>query len=132
MLRRCNDKNASQFKYYGGRGIKVCDRWNSFENFYADMGEKPDGLTIERIDNDGNYCPQNCKWATKEEQMRNRRNTLFVTYNDKTKTLKEWAKDLGIKYSILWKRLYVHCMPIKKALTMPVRIRKEQAFEGKI
>jgi len=73
MKSRCNDPNNSSYKYYGGRGIKVCERWHKFENFYADMGERPKGMTLDRINNDGDYEPRNCKWATYKEQRANSR-----------------------------------------------------------
>lgn len=73
MRQRCNNPKATGYANYGGRGIRVCARWNSFENFYADMGEPPIGAQLDRIDNDGNYEPGNCQWATKSQQMKNRR-----------------------------------------------------------
>lgn len=78
MIRRCWDKNMSTYKYYGGRGIKVCDRWLQFENFFADMGIAPDGHSLDRIDPNGNYEPSNCRWATILEQAHNKRKPVKV------------------------------------------------------
>lgn len=77
MVARCSNPNLRIFKYYGGRGIRVCDRWLSFENFLADMGERPNGMTLDRINVDGNYEPGNCRWATHAQQMHNRRDTVL-------------------------------------------------------
>ncbi|HDY87992.1 MAG TPA: hypothetical protein ENH82_07765, partial [bacterium] len=91
MKARCLNPKEPAYKYYGGRGIKVCDRWlNSFENFYTDMGKKPEGLTIERLDNNGDYSPGNCKWATRTEQMNNTRHNTILKYNGLCLTVAEW------------------------------------------
>lgn len=106
MLDRCYRKTCKNFKEYGARGITVCERWRtSFPNFISDMGRRPTPLhTIERINNDGNYEPGNCRWATRLEQGGNRRNTIVLTAFGKTKTIPQWCKDTGLNYSTLIKR----------------------------
>jgi len=74
MIQRCSNPNRSNFEYYGGRGIRVCERWKKFDNFLSDMGERPEDCSLDRIDHSGNYEPSNCRWATKKEQSNNRRN----------------------------------------------------------
>jgi hypothetical protein len=101
---RCNNPNDPDFKNYGGRGIKCCERWNNFEMFLEDMGEKPEGFSIDRINVDGNYEPDNCRWATSSQQGNNRRNNITITYNNETHTLAEWAKRLGFAYELLLTR----------------------------
>ena len=107
MKTRCSNPNDKHFDEYGGRGIKVCDRWlNSFENFLADMGEKPSpSHSIDRIKVNGNYEPGNCRWATPEEQARNKRDNRLVTYHNETKCVTEWARELGVWHGVLIKRL---------------------------
>lgn len=105
MRRRCNEASHDQYKYYGGAGIKVCERWqDSFENFLADMGERPEGMTLDRKDPKGDYEPSNCRWATQKEQMNN--TTRSVKFEGKTLT--EWSEELGIQYATLSYRLRKH------------------------
>ena len=94
MKRRCNNASQPCFRHYGGRGIRVCERWQRFENFLADVGERPDGMSIDRIDVDGDYEPGNCKWATRAEQSRNKRGTKLYTYNGKTMCMADWIKEI--------------------------------------
>lgn len=101
MHRRCYEKQAKSFLNYWGRGITVCTRWHQYENFIADMGERPDGCTIERIDVDGHYEPSNCRWATAIEQAQNRRNTIRL----QGQSLASVASAVGVNYSTAAKRL---------------------------
>lgn len=97
MLKRCSNPNAQGYERWGGRGIKVCERWRKFENFLADMGQRPNAeLSLDRIDNNGNYEPGNCRWATWEEQCSNRRDNRLLTVNGVTQTLTRWATQIGI------------------------------------
>lgn len=105
MLTRCYNKNSTHYEEYGGRGIGVSVQWVDFSNFLADMGERPDGLTIERIDNNGHYEPGNVRWATQLEQARNRRSVRHLSFDGKTLTLPEWQEVLGIDRKTLWARI---------------------------
>lgn len=122
MLARCRRRSDPRFSDYGGRGISVCDRWLSFPNFLADMGEKPEGMSIERIDNDGDYCPDNCKWATRLEQQANTRLTRNLTYQGKTQSVSAWSRELNIDQATLSHRLNIFHWSIDEALSIrPVR-----------
>ena len=107
MKSRCFNSKILGYHNYGGRGITVCDRWAySFENFYADMGDPPDeGMSIDRIDNDGPYSPDNCRWATLEEQGRNKRTTRFLTFEGESLIVKDWLKKTGTNKSTYYRRL---------------------------
>lgn len=93
MIARCTRPRNDKYKFYGGRGIKVCDRWLEFKNFYADMGDRPEGMSLDRINNDGNYEPGNCRWATDKQQKRNRSSNRRLTAFGETKTVPEWGED---------------------------------------
>jgi len=114
MIARCNPDNKKDAKYYSERGITVCDEWRTFANFYADMGERPEGMTIERIDNNKGYSPENCKWSTRKEQNRNMRSNRMIQFNGISMCITDWAKKLGITPQGLGARLGKH--PIEIAL----------------
>lgn len=96
MRERCNNPNHPDAHSYSGRGIRVCSRWDSFENFLADMGERPAGMTLERVDGAKNYEPSNCRWATRREQARNTRRNRYITHEGETLILADWSRRLGI------------------------------------
>lgn len=104
MLYRCRTSSAPQYADYGGRGIEVCERWNHFEAFFADMGECPRGMSLERIDVNGPYAPKNCRWATSKEQARNRRNSRMMSIGGETKPLIAWAEEFGAHWPTVAKR----------------------------
>lgn len=106
MLQRCYNPKCERFDVYGGRGITVCERWReSFANFYADMGERPPSMSLDRIDSNLGYSKENCRWASTKDQSRNKTNSLFVTIGGERRTLAEWAEISGINYHTLHKRI---------------------------
>jgi len=118
MKNRCYNENVQCHKNYGGRGICVCREWkNSFINFYNDMGDVPDGHSLERIDNDKGYSPENCKWATKKVQTNNARSNIRLVYNGENLTLSQWSRRTGLNYDTLRYRILYYKWPVEKALT---------------
>lgn len=118
MFQRCENPESPRYKHYGGRGIKVCPQWRQFEQFFQDMGERPDGLTIDRKDNNGDYTPANCRWATRKTQTENRRCTIWIEFNGVRKTRTQWARHIGMYPSVLAKRLKNN-WPFEMAITLP-------------
>lgn len=118
MKRRCLQPNSRHYERYGARGIKVCKRWLQFLNFLEDMGIKPDGTTLDRINGKLGYYKANCRWATDREQIINRSLTRWITYKNKTLCLADWANNLGIAGSALSWRLDIAKWPKKDALTL--------------
>ena len=127
MKSRCLTESTTEYKNYGGRGICICDEWvNSYISFkeWALNNGYDSNLTIERIDVNGDYCPENCKWITKPQQANNTTKSRFITYNGETHTMAEWAKILGIPYSALNYRINNSKMSIEDAFTRPITSNK--------
>ena len=119
MRQRCNDKGNINYANYGGRGIAVCDRWASFENFLVDMGERPEGMTLDRFpDQNGNYEPSNCRWATMQEQQSNRRDNMMIEVDGKTQTLTQWSREAGLDPRLVSVRIRKLGWDAKRALNM--------------
>lgn len=121
MIQRCEDPNCTDYSYYGGRGISVCPEWHDFANFIRDVGERPDGMTLERIRNNEGYSHGNVRWASRHEQMQNTRGVVLITHNGETRTISEWARYVGIKPSTLNARLNVLGYTIEEALLKEVK-----------
>jgi len=121
MKERCCNPNRKEYPNYGGRGICICEEWTEAKNFikWSLNNGYSDELTIDRIDNDGNYCPENCRWVSRKEQMQNRRNNHYISFNGKTLTLTQLAKENGLTYSQLYKRLKLG-WTLEKAISEPV------------
>lgn len=125
MLQRCNNPKHINYKYYGALGVTVCERWHYFPYFWKDMGPKPSPeYSIDRIDANGNYEPGNCRWATREMQSNNRRNSRFLTFRGKTQTRDQWAKEFGIHPMTLMARLRQGAT-VEEALLRPLHRGKK-------
>lgn len=131
MIQRCTNPKHKYWKNYGGRGITICQRWLKPENFIRDMGEKPSECTLERINNEKRYSPENCCWATREKQARNKRNNVYITHDGKTQLLVEWVEETGIPEHIIRWRITHGWIP-EKALTTPVGKYKKRKSNDKI
>lgn len=119
MRSRCSNPNVERYAEYGGRGISVCKRWLVFENFLDDMGQPPSiEYSIDRIDRNGNYCPENCRWATIQEQNNNQRKNVFITLNGTSQTLAQWCRSLGLKYKTVHNRIHTKGWPADRALEL--------------
>ena len=120
MKARCDNKNHHAFSRYGGAGIGYCEQWAIFSNFLRDMGERPDGTSLDRINGDGSYEPSNCRWATWEEQHANKDWALKVG----DKMLIRLCEERGLKYSTVWRRIKKHGWSVERALMTPARPRR--------
>lgn len=116
---RCKNPNNKSYKGYGGRGITVCSRWDDFLLFLADMGTRPDNHSIDRIDNNGNYTPDNCRWATNHQQARNKRNNVNITWDGRTQCLSDWANELGMSKATISQRL--DKWGVERTMTQPLQ-----------
>lgn len=127
MIVRCTYKGHSCYNNYGGRGITVCERWmgpKGFMNFVWDMGARPKDATLDRINPNDGYRPGNCRWATKEEQVKNRRNTHILEYKGRVKTISEWAKELKMPRYVIYTRIFTYNWTIERALSTPFKAKK--------
>lgn len=128
MKTRCNNPNSRQYVYYGGRGISVCEVWEKYENFrkWAMDSGYSDELTIERLDVNGDYEPNNCEWVTRKQQANNKRANRYIEFGGERRTVAEWADNLGMDKRALWDRLFVQKWSVERALTTPPRIRHKK------
>jgi hypothetical protein len=125
MRRRCSNPNTSDWKDYGGKGIKVCDRWNDFRLFFQDMGPRPQGCTLDRIDSSKDYSPDNCRWSTSDVQSNNRRTNRKITIGSETFGLAQWCRKIGIKLVTVKRRMKAGMSDID-ALTKPVTSKRRK------
>jgi len=128
MKQRCTNPNDPSYRFHGARGITIDSRWNKFENFLEDMGDRPKGLSIDRINTYGNYEPGNCRWADQVTQTNNTRANVHWEYEGTSRTIAQWATYLGIGYQTLRRRVQIHNWTIKLAIETPV---KQYKFKNK-
>ena len=132
MKERCNNPSCRDYRHWGGRGITVCEAWNSdflaFKEWALANGYE-EGLTIDRVNNDGNYEPSNCRWATKKEQSNNKRDLHYITYKGETKTLSEWSVITGVAVTTLYMRLTAYGWSIEKSLETSVQRRSKKCAQ---
>lgn len=121
MIKRCTNSNDSRFPYYGGKGISICKAWRSFNEFLKDMGEKPEGKSIDRIDTTGNYCKENCRWASPLEQSNNTTRVYKITYKNETHTISEWSRKLDLPYGTLRRRIVEKKWSPEESFLTPIR-----------
>lgn len=119
IKQRCKNPRNKSYANYGGRGITLCERWETLENFIADVGDRPKGMTLERIDNNKGYEPGNCRWASRQEQAENQRRTVVLTFNGETRTVTQWSKITGISSRTIRKRLSNLGYTVEQTLTKP-------------
>lgn len=125
MKQRCFDKNTPDYKNYGGRGVSICEKWLTYIGFIEDMlPSYKEGLTLDRIDVNGGYCTENCRWATRKEQNNNTRRNRYIVYNGVTKTLSEWAEFFKIKSSTVRQRFYVYKWSIENCFLTKIQKRE--------
>ena len=124
MLRRCFDEDHDSYEDYGGRGITVCDKWLDIDGFIEDMGIRPDGMTLDRINCDGDYIEPNARWATPQQQARNKRNSIYWDINGTPIHLIDISESTGVPYKVLWNRVYQYGWTIERAIGTPVNRRQ--------
>lgn len=122
MKGRCDNESNKDYYNYGGRGISYDPKWKTFKGFIEDMGIRPENMTLDRIDNNAGYTKENCRWVDNKTQSNNRRNTLNITFNGKTQTLKDWSVELGFQYTTLYRRLTKYGWSVERTLTEPLKI----------
>lgn len=127
MINRCENRKDPSFYLYGGRGIAVCAEWrHDVLRFSKDMGERPKGYSLDRIDNSGSYSKENCRWASSSQQANNRRNNKILTADNKSQTIAQWARDLNINSATIWRRLNVYRWSIERALSKKNHVCKKK------